>query len=190
MAAVLVVTSIGVPLPGSPLLLALGSFVALEELELWPVLLVAGGATILGDQAGYGIGRFGGRHAIDALARRSGQSAQIHRAEAFLSRWGAPGIFFSRWLVTALGPWVNLSSGVARYPWPRFLLWDVLGEALWVGGYVSLGLLFSDRVRALADLLGSLGWLLLALLVAVVAGWELARHYRGIARRLARHAPG
>ena len=66
----------------------------------------------------------------------------------------------------------------------------MLGEALWVGGYVSLGLLFSDRVRALADLLGSLGWLLLALLVAVVAGWELARHYRGIARRLARHAPG
>lgn len=190
MAAVLVVTSIGVPLPGSPLLLALGSFVALEELELWPVLLVAGGATILGDQAGYAIGRFGGRHAIDALARRSGQSAQIHRAEAFLSRWGAPGIFFSRWLVTALGPWVNLSSGVARYPWPRFLLWDVLGEALWVGGYVSLGLLFSDRVRALADLLVSLGWLLLALLVAVVAGWELARHYRGIARRLALHAPG
>lgn len=94
---------------------------------------------------------------------------------------GPPGIFTSRWLVGALGSWVNLSSGIARYPWPGFLLWDVLGEVLWVVGYVSLGLLFNDRVQALADLLGSLCWLLLALLVAA-AGWTLARQFRRAAR--------
>ncbi len=182
------ITSIGAPLPASLLLLALGSFVAQGEMELWPVLLVATGATIVGDQMAFAVGRFGGRRAVDAIVRRSGHAALMRPAEAFTHRWGALGIFFSRWLVGALGPWVNLSSGVARYPWPRFLLWDVLGEVLWVCGYVGLGLLFSDRVQALADLLSSLGWLLLALLVAAGAGWALLWEFRRLARRAAHHA--
>jgi membrane protein DedA with SNARE-associated domain len=73
---------------------------------------------------------------------------------------------------------VNLSSGVGRYPWPRFLIWDVLGEATWVTAYVGLGVLFSDRVRDLASLVSSLGWLLLALVVAVASGWELVHEVR------------
>ena len=177
----------GAPLPASLLLLALGSFVAQGEMALRDVLLVATSATILGDQFAFAIGRFGGRRLVDAIVRRSGHIALMHRAEAFSHRWGALGIFFSRWLVGALGPWVSLSSGVARYPWPRFMLWDVVGEVVWVVGYVSLGWLFSDRVEALADLLGSMGWLLLALLVAAAAGWALLWEFRHIARRVGHH---
>lgn len=147
-------------------------------------MALATGAAILGDQLGYAIGRAGGRRLVDAIVRRTGRATLMRRAEAFSARWGAPGIFFSRWLVGGLGPWINLSSGVAAYPWRRFLFWDMLGEAVWVGVYVTLGRLFSDRVQDLADLLGSIGWLLLALAVAALSGWELARQFRRAARRL------
>jgi hypothetical protein len=70
------------------------------------------------------------------------------------------GIFLSRWLVTPLGPWLNLTSGIAGYSWPRFLFWDVTGEVLWVVIYVNLGKIFSDRVSALAELLGNLTWVI------------------------------
>lgn len=166
-------------------LLALGSFVAQGDMDQWQALAVAVGAVILGDQIGYLVGRVGGRRAVNAIARRSGRGEAIERAQAFSARWGAPGIFFSRWLVTALGPWVNLSSGVAGYPWPRFLLWGVLGEVVWVGGYITLGRLFNDRIQDLADVLGNLGWLLLALVVAGASGWALVHELRRAAE--ARH---
>ena len=147
------------------------------------MLLLATGAAILGDHVGYVVGRVGGRRAVDAIVRRTGRREAMRRAEAFITHWGAPGIFFTRWLVTALGPWVNLGSGVAVYPWPKFLFWDVVGEAVWVAAYVTLGQLFHDRVADLADLLGNIGWLLLALLLAVASGWALVHEFRRAARR-------
>ncbi len=154
------------------------------DTNLWEVVAVASGAAIIGDHIGYGLGRAGGRPLVDRIVRRTGNAQVMARAEAFSTRWGAPGIFFTRWLVTALGPWVNLSSGVAGYPWHKFLFWDVLGEVVWVGAYVTLGRLFSDQVQDLADILSNLGWLLLALFIAAVSGAALVREFlRAAARR-------
>ena len=160
------------------MLLALGSLVAQEEADLREVVAVAAAAAILGDQAGYLVGRAGGRRAVDAFVRRSGQAETMRKAEAFALRWGAPGIFFSRWLVGALGPWINLSSGLTAYSWPRFLLWSAVGEMIWVGLYVSLGRVFSERVHDLAALAGNVGWLLLALIVAAASGYALLHELR------------
>ena len=141
-------------------------------------MVVALGAAILGDQLGYVLGRIGGRRALDAITRRIGGAEVVHRAEAFALRWGALGIFLSRWLVGGLGPSINISSGIARYSWPRFLFWDVLGEAVWVGVYVTLGRVFDDRIHDLADLVSSIGWLAAALIVATASGWALAHEVR------------
>jgi len=180
---ILLACAFGLPLPGTLFLLALGSSVEQGDLDLREVLLLATGAAILGDQVGYLTGRVAGRRAIDAFIRRFERGDVIRRAEAFTGRWGAPGIFFSRWLITALGPWVNLSSGITAYSWPKFLIWDILGEAVWVTAYVSLGRLFHDRIEDLAELIGSIGWLLLALIILVVSGWELVRQLRHAAER-------
>jgi membrane protein DedA with SNARE-associated domain len=68
---------------------------------------------------------------------------------------------------------VNVTSGIAGYPWQRFLLWDVLGEVLWVVLYVTLGYVFSDRVQAMVEILGNLAWVVVGLIVAVILGWKL-----------------
>ena len=69
--------------------------------------------------------------------------------EAFAKRWGAVGIFFTRWLITSLGPWLNLTSGMTGYPWPWFFLWGVLGEVLWVVGLIAAVLLGWKLLRYL-----------------------------------------
>lgn len=80
--------------------------------------------------------------------------------------------------MTPLGSLINLTSGIAEYPWLRFLLWDVLGEALGAALYILLGRIFSDRVLELDAALGDLTWTILALLVTVALGWMLWRYAR------------
>ena len=86
--------------------------------------------------------------------------------------------FFSRWLLTPLGPVVNITSGLTGYSWPRFLFYDVMGEALWVVLYVMLGRFFSDRVQEMSDFLGDFVWMIVGLLLVVVLGWKLLQYFR------------
>jgi membrane protein DedA with SNARE-associated domain len=168
---VILICSVGVPFPISLMLVAAGSFVEQGEMKLWQVIAVASVAAVLGDQIGYGLSRWGGRRLIKRLSRKIGAEDRIKQAEALTKRWTGASVFLSRWLVTALGPWVNVTSGIAAYPWRRFLLWDVLGEVLWVILYVGVGYAFSNRVQAIAEILGNPpGWLLALSLRSSLAG--------------------
>ncbi len=172
------IAAVGVPLPISLMLVAAGSFVELGEMKLWQVIVVAGGAAVLGDQVGYALGRWGGQRLLARLSRRKDGDAKVAQAQRFAKRWGGAGIFFSRWLLTPLGPWLNLTSGIAAYPWSRFLCWDVLGELLWVIAYVMLGKFFSDRIQALVEVLGNLGWVIVGLIATLILSLQLLRYLR------------
>lgn len=175
---VILVCSVGVPFPISLMLVAAGSFVEQGEMKLWQVIAVASLAAILGDQIAYGLSRWGGRRLVKRLSRKIGVEDQIKQAEALTNRWSGTGIFFSRWLVTALGPWVNVASGIALYPWSRFVLWDVLGEVLWVVMYVGIGYAFSNRVQAIGEILSNLSWVVVGLILTLILGWQLLRYFR------------
>ena len=176
--AVITIASAGVPFPVSLTLVAAGSFARQGEMNLLPVLVAGSLAAILGDQIGYGLSRWAGRPLVIRISRRLGGEDKIKEAEALSKKWGGPGIFFSRWLVTQLGPWINFTSGIAGYPWGRFILWDVLGEVLWVVLYVMLGYIFSDRVQYISEILGNLGWALFAFIISIILGWKLFRYFR------------
>lgn len=166
---ILLVTSAGAPFPDSLLLVAVGSFVAQGDLGFLPVVVIGTLGAVAGDQIGYAIGYWGGR----PLAATVAGTDRIAKAEAFSRKWGGPGIFFSRWLVGPLGPWINITSGMTAYPWFKFVALDILGELIWVVLYVSLGRIFSDKVQAIADLLGNLTWVVLGLLVIALIGYKL-----------------
>jgi membrane protein DedA with SNARE-associated domain len=184
---VIVLAAIGLPLPATLLLIAAGSFVEQGALDLWWVLGLASVAAIAGDHTGYLIGRWGGRRVVLRLTRWVGGEPRLQQAEAATKRWGGLGIFLSRWLFTPIGPALNLTSGIALYPWPRFTVFDIAGEVLWVSLYVSVGRIFSDRVEAMSDLLGDATWAILGLVAVMVFGWKLLQLLRiSQARRAAR----
>lgn len=177
--AVTFISSAGAPLPVSLLLIAAGSFTDHGEMNAVSVITFATVGAVLGDQAGFALGRWGGHRLARRVSRWAGSEERLESAEAHARRWGGLGIFLTRWLITPLGPCVNLVSGFAGYPWPRFLLWDVLGEFLWVVLYVELGQIFSHQVQDLSALLGNATWALLALLAAGFMMWRLAKFVRG-----------
>jgi membrane-associated protein len=170
--AVVTIAAVGVPLPITLLLIVTGSLISQGVMNFWVAIGLAGAGSVIGDQIGYGIGRWGGNELVDKFTRLLGGPERLEKAQSTARRWGGPGIFFSRWLVTALGPWVNLASGLAGYPWMRFLVWDTLGEFLGTLIYVGLGKVFSDRVLAIDAMLSDLSWAIVALLATVFLGWK------------------
>ena len=172
------IASVGLPLPTSLFLIAAGAFAEQGDLNFtWAIVLASSGA-IIGDNIGYGIGRWGGRALVTRLSSVFGGKPRLADAAAAAQRWGGAVIFLSRWLLSPLGSWVNLTSGMTTYPWPRFLLWDALGEVLWVILYVTFGWMFSDRAQALSAMLGDLTWAVIGVIATLVLGWRLIKSFR------------
>jgi membrane-associated protein len=175
--AVVMLASLGAPLPIALLLIVTGSLSAQGAMSLWTAILAAGTGSVLGDLGGYAIGRWGGTVLINRFSRLLGPN-RLQQIESRARERAGLFIFLTRWLLSPLGPWVNLASGIAEYPWTRFLLWDALGEFFGVGLYISLGQIFNDRVIALDSVLGDLTWGVLALTIALLIGRALFNYGR------------
>jgi membrane-associated protein len=175
---IVAIAAVGAPLPITLLLIVAGSMISQGAMNLWWTVGAAATGSVLGDLCGYAIGRWGGPAIVAKLSGLLGSHVDLQAMEAKVKAWGGPGIFITRWLLSPLGPWINLASGTAGYPWHRFLLWDVLGEITGAAVFISLGRFFSDRVMSLYAVLGDLTWAIAALLLAIILGYQLLTYLR------------
>ncbi|MFK0237603.1 DedA family protein [Streptomyces vinaceus] len=141
---------IGFFLPGDSLLFTAGLFCVPGahgpvHLSLPLVLCSASAGALLGAQAGYLIGRRGGR----ALLARS-RSRKLHegaeRAEELLDRYGhAKAIVLARF-VPIVRTVLNPLAGALDVPARVFALWQVIGGLVWTVGLVLAGYALGSSV--------------------------------------------
>lgn len=172
-AALLLVTfmsCLAVPVPSSLMMLTGGAFAASGDLMLGTTALSAYIGAVAGDQAGYFLGRSGAPVLERWAAQRRSRTVLLGRARTSIQRWGGPGVFFSRWLVSPLGPYVNFASGAGEMRWVRFALWGAAGELVWVGLYVGLGYAFASNLTAVAEFAADLTGLFAGMAVTALLG--------------------
>ncbi len=167
---------LALPIPASLVMLAAGAFAAAGDLSAMPIWIGALAGATLGDQCGYWLGRSLGPRLIDRLSRRRRSAVLVSRAVTWLERRRLPAIFLSRWLVSALCPYVNFAAGAARINWAGFTLPAVAGECVWVSLYIGLGYSFSADIRELGAVLANLAAALAAGVVAILLGRILWRN--------------
>lgn len=172
-AATTLFSCLALPFPASIIMLAAGGFAAAGDLVLWQVVVAALGGAVLGDQIGYGAGRFGGARLLDRVAKAPARARVIHKAHGVMAARGAIAVFLTRWLFSPLGPYVNLISGAMRASWLQFTFWGVAGEAVWCGLYVLMGRAFAGNLEAASDMLGSILGLLATGTATLGLGWWL-----------------
>lgn len=165
---------LALPVPSSLAMLAAGAFAAVGELSLVMVVASAWAGAVSGDQLGYWAGRKGGS-LVQSLAKRRRAGRLATQAKAALARRDWMAVFLSRWLVSPLGPWVNLAAGAAMTGWLRFTSASALGEGVWVALYVGLGWGFAAQVDWIAQVLGAASGVLAAAIVAGLAIYPLVR---------------
>jgi membrane-associated protein len=174
LSAALLLSGLGVPLPGAMLLLAAGAFVSQGALDGQLVVPLALVAVIAGDSGSYCLGRYAG----PLVVRRVEGTATWRRAQAVFVRRGGVAMFLTRFLLTPLALPTNLIAGSSRYPYRRFLFFSVTGEVIWVAVYGALGYLFADSWDVLSDLLGNVSGLLVGVVLLAVAGYAALRYAR------------
>ena len=156
LAATTFLSCLALPIPASILMLTAGGFVAAEEMDLWQTFAAAAIGGSLGDQVGYWTGRKAGVPLLTHLRRDPARDKLLGRAVAIMESKGLLAVFLTRWLISPLGPWVNLTAGSTGYSWHRFTIAGIAGEAVWSGLYVGAGYAFAGNVAAATDMIGSL----------------------------------
>lgn len=165
---------VGLVVPGEAALLV-GGFAASQGRVSLPVLIVATTvAAIVGDSIGYELGRhFGPQVRLTKVGRWVGEDRWA-KAEGFVERRGGPAVLLGRWvgLLRALVPGV---AGMARMPYPRFLVWNVLGAVVWAPAVVSAGYFAGSSFKRVERWFGRASLLLLVIVVVAAGVWAASR---------------
>lgn len=155
--------SFGFPIPASALIMAVGAFTVDGYFELFPSFSVVLAGVVSGDIIGYILARQFGKEFFVALRMgRIFQSEQFIAFEPFFQKNASMSIFLSRFLITVMGPAVNILSGIARIPLSRFITADVLGEILYVCLYGGIGYMFWNEWEYMLSILQNLSTFLLS----------------------------
>ncbi|RZU36576.1 membrane protein DedA with SNARE-associated domain [Streptomyces sp. BK022] len=179
--AVVFLEDFGVPAPGETILLAAGVYAGAGRLNIVAVASIAFAAAVLGDNVGYVIGRTGGRAFVERWGRYILLTPKrFEAAEAFFRRHGGKIVTVARF-VEGLRQANGIIAGTTGMPWPRFLAFNALGAALWVGLWSSLAYLAGSHITAVYDeIVRYQRYVLIAvaLLVAALVVRHLARRRR------------
>jgi len=140
----------------------------------FPMALAAAVAitgAFVGDSIGYGIGRRYGRRMLQGSVGRlpfirTRLDGELGKAEAFLLRRGAWAVIIGR-LTAALRVLVPGLAGIARMPYGRFVVANLIGAVLWGVGFTAAGYAAGVHWEHVQSVAGTAG--LIAMVTVVVA---------------------
>ncbi len=168
---------LGSIIPGGTLIFIAGILSAQGYFNVWDVLIFATIGALIGDYSGYSLGRWGGNW----LRRKNIIKKElITKGESFFNKYGAPSIFWGRFIgaTRAIVPFIAGSTRLR--PW-TFFSWNLAGAIGWAFSHVFLGY-FSGNIIAIVirKWSGRLSIILIVALSAFLIYWLLRKKGQSI----------
>ncbi len=129
--AIIGLESMGVPSPGETALILAAVLASQGKLQIWLVILIGVCSAIIGDNAGYLLGRRFGRDVLEARGPFHQRRVEMIAAgDRFFDRHGPKAVFFARWiaLVRFAAAWL---AGINAMPFRQFFFFNALGGISW-----------------------------------------------------------
>ena len=174
------VESTGIPFPGETMLITAAAYAGAGHLQIPFVIGAAAIGAIMGDNAGYLIGRTGGRE----IVLRYGKvfrldEAKLGVAERFFDRHGDKTVFLGRF-VAILRAWAAFLAGVNRMPWRKFFVFNAAGGITWSVLYGVLAFELGKNLPLLDKIVKTVGYVGLGgAVIAAVVLFVLYRRRKG-----------
>lgn len=166
---------LGIFLPSEITLLVAGVLAALGRAPL-PAVLAAGIAgPVLGDVAGYFLGR---RYGEDLVRRKLG-ARRWERAHRALSRKAGWSLFLARVLPFVRGV-LPTTAGAVNAPRLRFFAWDLPTAAIWGAGSILVGYFAGRDYERVLRLVSRFSLAIGIALAAAILAWLLLRRKRAL----------
>jgi len=165
---------VGFVLPGETVAV-LGGVIASRHngVQLWALMMIVVGAAILGDSAGYEVGRRFGPALLETRPARRHRE-KIDRARGFIRDRGRAAVFLGRF-VSFLRALVPTFAGAGGIRYRQFLAYNAAGGLVWGAGYTLLGYLAGSayaRVEATAGMIAAITAGALVLIALAYWAWR------------------
>ncbi|HEY1702201.1 MAG TPA: DedA family protein [Trebonia sp.] len=169
------VEDFGIPVPGETILIAGAVYAGSGGLNIVEVGVAGFLAAVLGDNVGYAIGRYGGR----ALVARWGKHVwlteeRLATAETFFERHGGKIIVIARF-IEGLRQANGLIAGITRMRWLKFAAYNMIGAALWVGCWVSIGFFAGQHITTIYNYVTRYTVYAVIVIVVALVVWIIVR---------------
>jgi membrane-associated protein len=132
-------------LPGDSLLFTAGLFCKSGQLDLMILLPLLFLAAILGDNINYWVGRKIGLNVFSFSFRGKPlvKKEYLEKTSLFFEKHGTKAIIMARF-VPFVRTFAPFAAGVARMKYRTFVIYDLLGGALWIGSMLLAGYLLGE----------------------------------------------
>lgn len=152
-------SQIGIPLGAMFLIMFAGS----STYDISYLFLIIGIIiifTISGDIIAYKIGEKYGTRLLEKYKHKKFISKNYDKSEKAMKKHGNSSIFFTRFLITGLGPAINYLAGLNKFEFKKFLLFIILGEILYATIFSSLGFFFKETWGELLEIISNFSLLI------------------------------
>ena len=178
----------GIPVPGETVLILGAVYAGTGQLNIVLVGLLGFVGAVIGDNIGFAIGHFGGRPLIERYGRYVFITPErLNKATNFFERYGGRIIVVARF-VEGLRQANGIVAGITGLHWARFVAFNALGAALWVGLWVSVGYFAGDHIDAVYNTATRYSTYFAIAVGVVVIAYILRRLQRARAARTAKHS--
>ena len=169
---------LGLPLPATPALMAVGALSAERQLSFPLAMVLAVIAVLIADTTWFYIGRRQGNRVLRMLCKLSMEPTTCVRRtkDSFGRRRGL--LLMSAKFVPGLGLLTPPVAGENGMPLWSFLIYDTIGASLWVGTMLAIGRFFGDLLNRNPSLLQWAGRFSGALLILGIVAFILVRLWR------------
>ncbi len=148
-AGLVLIEDFGVPVPGETVLVLGAVYAGTGRLSIVLVALLGFLGALAGDNIGFAIGHFGGRKLVERFGRYILLTPErLDKATEFFERHGGKIITVARF-IEGLRQANGIIAGTTGMHWARFLAFNALGAALWVGVWTSVGYLSGNHITAI-----------------------------------------
>jgi membrane-associated protein len=169
---VIALESTGVPLPGETALFAAAILASNGKLSIVAVIVVAAAAAIIGDNAGYLIGRRVGRKLLTTPGPFYEHRQTVLRVgEPFFARHGSKAVFLGRFFagLRITAAWM---AGITRMHWLTFVFWNALGGVVWATAEGLLGYYSGHAAERVFNTVGVVGVSVIGVALVGLIGWR------------------
>jgi membrane protein DedA with SNARE-associated domain len=168
---------LAIPLPATPVLLAMGALAGLGHFSLLLSILIASIACLICDQLWYRLGRTRGLSILRLICRISIEpDSCVSGTKTTFAKYGAWSLVFAKF-VPGLSAVAAPMAGLTRMPVGKFLVADFAGSVAWTGSFILLGYAFRNQLEVVAAGASRFGGWALSAAVAGVAIYVAFKYY-------------